>query len=292
MRAYASAAVLLAALVFGALLPRVALATPSLDGCNGVLEWNPGLPSMEVYASGVWCLDADVVVGGDGPVFSMIVLHVGDVTIDCRGHLLEYTGTGDAYGIRRSWEISGLTVRNCRFKGFTLAVDFGYTDDFVIEDNVVLSSRADGFGTGTAIQVLGDGVIRRNRIFGSISRAIVSGRDVQVVDNLVDGVSGTSTWQDVTAIDLQYADGAEVRGNTVRGLPPAAQHQHRALTVSNEGEGRPTLVEGNVLVHNGAEGPIGVLCMSAARLIDNVIVGFFSPTAFDCTDVRDNDFSP
>ena len=94
-RSLACALVLPGALVVASLLPRVALATPSLDACTGVLAWDPGKTSIDVLAPGTWCLDADIVVDHDASGFRMIVLHVDDITIDCRGHLLEYRGDAD-----------------------------------------------------------------------------------------------------------------------------------------------------------------------------------------------------
>ena len=54
----ASSLLPLLALALAALLPRLALATPSLDACTGVLHLDPATDSVTVAAPGVWCWKA------------------------------------------------------------------------------------------------------------------------------------------------------------------------------------------------------------------------------------------
>ena len=293
--AHVSGVVLLAALLLGALLPRVASATPSLDACTGVLQREAGTPTaITITAPGTWCLDQDLVETVDvtGPYFAMITVDADDVTVDCRGHRIKYTGSAEImFGISTFGGRQRVTVRNCHLHGFSDAISTGNMDGFLVEDNSVHASRPDYMGLSTSINGYGSGIIRRNRIHDAVDRAIFARGSSRVLDNLVDGVTRT-TLGSVIAISVQSADGAEVRGNTVRGLDPLPEFsQHVAVEVDDQGTGR-SLVADNVLVLDGSMGDIGVACYSNNILVsDNVIGGFFSPTA-GCAETVDNDISP
>jgi hypothetical protein len=296
IRSVASAGLLVAALALGAGLPRVALATPSLDACTGVLQREAGTTTaIAVAAPGTWCLDKDLVESVDVPdsYFAMIAVSADDVTIDCRGHRIRYTGTAatSMYGISTLGGRKRLVVRNCHLHGFSQALT-AHGDGFLFEDNTVHASRANDLGSSTSIYGDGNGIIRRNRIRDAVSRAIYANGSSRVLDNLVDGVIRSS--YQIHAIDVYPADGAEVRGNTVRGMDslPAFSQDMAVQIDGSGGSARRNVVADNVFVHDGSEGDVGVFCSAGNVLVsDNVISGFFSPTAF-CTDVIDNDISP
>jgi hypothetical protein len=274
--------------------PRVAHATPGKDACNGMLEWSPDFSTIGVYGPGTWCMDHDIVVTTDyvDDSFALVSVHMDDITIDCRGHLLEYTGTSYfSYGIVPQDGSQRLTVRNCRFRGFTTAV-YASGDGYLIEDNVVDASRGSPFGDGTAISGTGSGTIRRNRIHDAIGRGIYADGSANVTDNLVDGVTDVAFGRQAIGIQVDMAEAAEVSRNTIRGLLPSNEaDQHIAIMVNSDVGGARTRVEDNVLVEDGLGGSIGVMCSANARVSDNVITGFIGGTA-SCSDVADNDESP
>jgi hypothetical protein len=301
MRALASGAALVAAIALGAVgavLPRVALATPSLDACTGVIQRQAGSPdAANITVPGTWCLDHDLVesVDGVGPYFAMIKVDADDVTVDCRGHRLEYTGSADTmYGIATLGGRARVTVRNCHLYGFSDAITTGNMDGFLVEDNSVHASRPDNLGVSTSINGYGSGIIRRNRVHDAVLRAIYAKGSSQVLGNLVDGIAISPTQNRIVAIEVSAANGAEVRGNTVRGIDALpASSQHAAVQLSDSGSSaRRTLVADNVLVHDGSMGDIGVSCFSGNVLVsDNVLSGFFAPASL-CADLVDNDISP
>ena len=294
IRSFVVVAMLLAGA--GVLLPRVAFATSSLDACTGVLQREAGTATaINVTAPGTWCLDEDLVESVDvvDTYFTMIAVDADDVTIDCRGHRIDYTGSGaySMYGITTLGDRQRLTVRNCHLHGFSEAI-VAYGDGFLFEDNTVHASRPRQFGPGSSIYGGGNGIIRRNRLYDSIGRAIYTQGSSLVLDNLIDGVVRTTPGQ-IHAIDVFAADGAEVRGNTVRGIESGPEFsQDMVLFIDADPGTRRTLATDNVFVHDGSEGDSGVFCGGADVLVsDNVLSGFFSPTTF-CTDVADNDISP
>ena len=292
----ASTLLLSLAVAIGALLPRLALATPSLDACTGVLHRTAGTTdTISVNAPGTWCLDQDLledvdVVGGS---FVVVTVEANDVTIDCRGHRIEYAGTADsARGVATYGMRAGVTVRNCRFSGFTHAV-YVFGDGFLVEDNVVRASVTSPYGNEDAIFGYGNGIVRRNRIHDSIRQAILAKGSSQVLDNLIDGVADNLSSPRATGVEITQSTGAVVRGNTVRGLVSSAPNQVMALNINNAASGDPrNVVTDNVLVGDGVDGHVGIFCDSAARVNDNVVTGFFAPIVGFCVDTGDNDFSP
>ncbi|MGH8028809.1 MAG: right-handed parallel beta-helix repeat-containing protein [Arenimonas sp.] len=299
IRINASFAMLLTMLLLAAsaaLFPRVALATPSLDGCTGVLHAGSNPQAMATAdAPGIWCLDQDLasaVVVVDS-YFAMVVITADDVTIDCRGYRIEFQGTAEfSYGVSALGPRQRSTIRNCAFRGFTNAIS-AYGEDFLIEDNVVEASRQSIFGDGTAINANGSGTIRRNRIHDAVSRAISTKGGSIVRDNLIDGVVDPGGRQAV-GIEIMDPTSAEVRGNTIRGLGPVVESaQHIAISFYAVNGSSGALVVDNVLVHAGADGSLGLSCGGLnIRVADNIIEGFIAPLNFGCVDTGDNDISP
>jgi hypothetical protein len=298
----ASSLLLLSALTLGALLPRVALATPSLDACTGVLHREAGTTTtITVDAPGTWCLDQDLVESVDAvdTYFAMITVDADDVTIDCRGHRLEYTGfaASSMHGIASRAGRKRVTVRNCHLYGFSDAISV-VEDGFLIEDNIVRAGRPRPYGSGTAIYGGGSGIIRRNRIYDAASRGIYASGSTQVLDNLVDGLFRARSTDQLHAIDVYPVDGAEVRGNTVRDIESGPEFsQDVALMIDSTYSGsstRRTRVVDNVFVHDGSEGDYGVQCPLGSDNVlvsDNVLSGLNWP-ANSCGTVVDNDVSP
>jgi hypothetical protein len=295
-RGLAATAVLCAALAFGALLPRVAQATPGLDACTGVLHRDAGTTTpITVTEPGTWCLDQDLVENLDmvGGNFTMVSVDADDATIDCRGHRLVFTGSADASrGIATFGMQARVAIRNCRLSGFSNAISV-FGDDFLVEDNEVRGSVPSVFGYEKAIDGYGNGTIRRNRLHDSITLAILAKGSSQVLDNLVDGVAETpGSSAQAQGIQVTQPVAALVRGNTVRRLNSSAPNQVFAVLVAANVSDARTVVADNVLVHDGAMGPVGILCDAGARVSDNVIAGFLAPTSGNCVDTGDNDVSP
>jgi hypothetical protein len=299
IRSHAGTTVLTLALALGAagaLLPRIALATPSLDACTGILHRDAGTTrELTVSAPGIWCLDQDMVEGMDDTdgIFIMISVDADDATIDCRGHRLVFAGSADeSRGIATFGMHAQVTIRNCQFSGFSSAISV-WGDDFLIEDNVVRNPVPSVLGNEKAIVGYGNGTIRRNRLHDSITLAILAKGSSQVVDNLIDGVAETpGSSSQAQGIQITQPMAAIVRGNTIRGLSSSAPNQLIGVVVAANINDARTVVADNVLVHDGSMGPVGILCDAGARVFDNVITGFFAPTVGGCVDTGDNDISP
>jgi parallel beta-helix repeat protein len=287
--------VALLALACAGLLPAPpAAATASHDGCTRFLEptANPGSMSLLVATGGtgapegVFCLTQDVLVDNtEAQVHTLLSLNIGDVTIDCLGHRLALVG-GELPGI----EVTGqarVTVRNCRISGFTIAIRLtdsqwvGSSRDHVIEDNVLT-------GNGIGILVQGDGsVIRRNRVHDSVTTGIVTLGQVDVLDNLVDGVTGPEP----RGIHARKPQHSEIAGNVVRGVQTTANPAIPVL-IGDSGEWGAS----SATIHDNAiitAGPAwGLVCENqdaVVRYRDNLLQG---PTLVGewCVDGGGNDF--
>jgi hypothetical protein len=280
-----------------------AAATPSLDACTGILAPTED-GTIYVFEPGTWCLDQDMVVDRDESVFAMLTIHADNVTVDCRGHRLEYTGTADAsFAVTTGFVSRGITVRNCRMSGFTNGIVFALEGDpiadFLIEDNVIEGARADPLdGSTYAIRAWGNGAIRRNRIRDAIHSGIYVMGEVDIVDNLIDGLVDGPAGA-ASAIEYAFPNGGTVSGNIVRGLrhDPAYPENgpSRALFVTSDDPWIAHLaIRDNTLVGDGVTPATGIECAIysfTARAIDNVITGF--ATGIDgCVDAGDNDISP
>jgi hypothetical protein len=244
----------------------------------------------------VWCLDGDWLATDLVEEEPMVVrITASDVTLDCRGHLIEYTG-GDAFPIG-VYTVAGAhrtIVRNCRFRGFAQAITvISRSGAFLIEDNVVESSRPGFSQQSTSIIGLGRGIVRRNRVTDARDLGIGVEGSVDVIDNLIDGVDGDGE-NPVHGISVNSAlvpGGAEISGNTLRrldaaGVPPVG------VSLGWGDAGRLTIRD-NVLVGDGAPGSVAFDCAgtTVARVADNVVTGYATLTS-GCHDSGENDISP
>jgi hypothetical protein len=283
--------VLVAALALGGLTPRVALATPSLDGCTGILEPAPGDEPIVVATPGVWCLASDF---DDGATEATIAVAAHDVTIDCRGHRIGYDGFSPfVMGIRSYSQRT--TVRNCRMNGFTVGIGvFGL--DYLIEDNVVEYTRPSFTSEYPAgIIAFGPGTVRRNRIRHGTVMGLRVAEGARVLDNLVDEMSDDG-FNPAFGIYIDGHEGVEVGGNTVRGLHFSAAGPPYGIFVRTHGTAAHIpLIHDNVLVGDGSSESRAVTCdnYNVARIKDNVVTGFeVLNTDAACVDAGGNDHTP
>ena len=278
---------LLLAFVLGTLAPRIALATPGLDACTGVVEPDAN-GVVAIDQPGTWCLDRDHVAVLSSTYRRYIEILADDVTLDCRGHRLTF---GGGYSEPRAITGNGhrrIVVRNCDVRGVWLGVSLAASSlaegEFVVEDNTFR-------GNSRSIEVNGaHSVIRRNRIYDSSGEVVLvaSNGGPMVIDNLIDGVSATPFVLWVIAYD-----GGEVRGNTIRNVPAGDMFNiHDTVRIGDSGlnPGRPVTVRDNVIV--GSPYTRGIACESpTVHLVDNVITGVAEAYS-GCTDAGDNDISP
>jgi len=305
MRTFASTAALVVALALGAMgavVPRVALATPAKDACNGFISQPVGADDrVEILEPGTWCLDHDLASEQYEDTYSMIAIFADDVTIDCRGHQLTYTGFApNSRGIATSLGLGKrATVRNCRIRGFGRGIAMHDSPGYRIEDNVIEAGIPDENEPGAGILAFGgDGIVRRNRVYGALNRGIRISGSAVVEDNLVDGVTDTLAFDKPIGISVTLPGVVEIRGNRVRGLVEDPANQHGVGVVGIDADssagatGRISAVD-NVLVHDGSSSSIAFACNGGGSLhySETIVSGFATENA-GCFDAGDNDISP
>jgi parallel beta-helix repeat protein len=193
------------------------------------------------------------------------------------------------YAVNRS----GVTVRNCAVRGFNYGIAIlGTGSNELVEHNRVSASTYNG------IRVEGDGsLVRDNQVTGTggstvtpHAYGIFTRYIVDVVDNTVSGVAGTSS-QAGTAIGIYtYSNtGGSVANNRVHGLVKTGTGIVRGIY--NYQSSRVTVMR-NSVAGDASVGSVGVSCTnSTSRAKDNAIGGFVTGLS-GCGDAGRNDITP
>jgi len=272
-------------LLFVGLLTPGSVHAETYQTCTGFITSLPVLISSQ----GKWCLKSDLataITAGNA-----ITVNTNNVIIDCNdfkiGDLAAGAGTV-AIGVY-SLSRANTTVRHCNIRGFYTGILLGgIGSGALVEDN-----RLDN-NTYVGIEVDGDSsIIRGNRVFDTggstatpYAHGINAAYSVDVIDNVVDGVTATSggggsSYGIVTTVDSN----GSVSGNRVRNL--AKDGIGVVFGIFNASSGHLDLRD-NFLVGDGSSGSIGLQCSNSnASARDNSIDGF--ETALQtCTDSGGN----
>jgi hypothetical protein len=259
-------------------------AAESYDNCTGFITSVPAT----ITSQGTWCLKqnlATAITSGNA-----ITINTNNVTVDCNDFKIDGLSAGlatQAYGIYADTRLN-VTVRRCDVRGFRAGIlllnNGGTGGGHVVEDSVL-----DG-NTRIGVSISGDGsVVRNNRIFNTGGSTVVSsalgiyaGGSVDVMDNLVSGVTATVGGNDFADGIYTYGNiNGSVARNRVRGVQ--ADGTGVATAIENGGSGRLSM-RGNEISGNAAAGSLGITCTNASgRLRDSTINGFASGFV-NCTD--------
>jgi hypothetical protein len=264
-----------------------AYAAKSYDQCQYYVDTVP----MVITTPGIWCLRKDLVVIGPAPN-SAINIQASNTTLDCKDFAIDGTAIAP---LEAQWAIVSdqqhdLTVRNCNIRGFLYGISVYNTTS---KGNSVINNRiAKSYGGG--IQVVGDGsVVRGNFILdsgnggdGNPACGISVWGSVDVIDNLIHGVSATNT--NVCGISANEFSG-HIIGNRVRGLS-AGIVSNPSVAISLV-SAINAVVRDNDISGEGLPITAGMWCRSATgRLKGNVVKGMQTPL-MECDLGQDNDVS-
>lgn len=268
------------------LVPGSAMAAESFDSCKGFIT---SLPA-KITTSGTWCLKQNLstlAATGTG-----ITVAANDVTLDCNGFSLDNSAAGAATRTAaiRAHNLSGVTVRNCKIRGFQFGIYLtGTTGLHLIEDNHLDSN------TFAGIWVTGDGsILRRNVVLDTggstaTTRAfgIYSSQSADLIDNTVAGVFAGSG--DTFGIRTDGNAAGSIAHNRIRGVARSSAGVARGI--HNYNSGRITVADNNVS-GNGSAGSQGIVCSGpSGRAKNNVVVGF-PASIYLCANAGGNDTSP
>jgi hypothetical protein len=277
----------------GALLLLSAPAKAETVNCKTI----SALPAV-ISTQGVYCLKYDLATSiASG---SAISIETNNVTIDCNGHRLGGLAAGPSTTARgiSSVDRSNIIVRGCSVRGFSTGINLNFTASpprgFLVEDN-----RLDG-NTTRGIAVFGAGSqVRRNRVIdtgGSSSGStmaigIYAGYGVDLMDNTVDGVTGTlAPGSFAGGIWMTTASGAVIADNRVRNV--VGDGSARGIWIMEEDS---AIIRDNFIGHvsRTSVGPVfGLFCSNSPSLArGNVVQDSAAHEAHACIDGGDNVFN-
>jgi hypothetical protein len=194
-------------------MPRSAQAAPSYDNCAGFVDSLPAVLSKQ----GVWCLRHDLstnITNGEA-----IIIGTNNVTLDCNDFKIGGLAAGPtsiAVGIYARGRQNAV-VRHCGIRGFLIGINVYAVDISTVYPGLRATN-----------------LVRRNRVFdtGGIGAAAWGIRAVgDIIDNVVDGVSGTPY---VNGIDA-YGVGTRISGNRIGGLTIGGTDVAYALSADTDG---------------------------------------------------------
>lgn len=235
---------------------------------------------MTISSQGVYCMKQHLptnLASGNG-----ITVTVNNVTIDCNNFKLGNLAAGTsntAIGISATGR-DNLTIRNCGIRGWRNGVQLS-DGAYRVENNVF------DFNRQTAIFISGDGSsVRNNEVIstgGSTVPALTdfhginASGDIDINDNLVDGVTATATTNgNAYGIRTENSNASTVGGNIVRNLAKAGSGARRGIWNQNGAHntifGNTIVMDGNLIVGEaGLRCGDGLILNGASR--DNTILG-------------------
>jgi hypothetical protein len=286
MRTLRSLLMLSVAIAFLAAAANPAPAAESYDSCVGDINTVPTV----IATPGTWCLRQNVITNATN--IRAVDIRTNNVTIDCNGFRLADAQAGPSTmstGISANGSFSNITVRNCTIVGFNFGIFITGNPPgagHVIENNLLWFNRSAGIRLDGAA-----GIVRHNTVTntggqpGSLNGiGIVVNGSVDVIDNVVDGVTGDGsvafTPYGITAGD-NASVGSLIRGNRVRNLTPSGSGSATGILVYSTG----AWVRDNLVGQQSSTNGIGISCGTETRVRDNIVKNYTQGLAGLC----DND---
>lgn len=286
MRTIAAAFVL----SLSALASAPATAAPSYDACDGFIE---ALPAV-IGTQGTWCLDANLATALTSGIAIEVVTN--NVTIDCTGHKIGGLSAGpltETVGVQAVERIN-VTVTGCNLRGFKSAILLSGAGHLV-ERNRIEASTFRGIGMDAEQGIIRDNFVFNTGIFGTVATrtAILTGGDVDIVGNTIDGVDGDDIAGHVTGIFADATFASRITGNTVRNVQNGAA-LGTTVGIAVGTESWYAVVRDNMLFAAtplGAVAPAGIACGATHVMArDNQIMGYVA-TVEGCNEIG-NDLVP
>lgn len=268
---------LLAMLAFS--LAGTARAAGDYDACTGFVT----TAQFTIPTPGTWCMTQNLSAGVTTP--AGIDIRASDVILDCNGFRLDATPMIGVYSEDQTGVAalnrSNITIRNCFLRGFRNGIYLTNASSppslrHVVEDNRIELSEFIGiFVNGNGSVIRRNTVLTTRALYDNLSaRGIETDGDVDVLDNLVSGV--TTTNADVAGIFTQRNNGGSIRGNRVRGVVRNGT-TGTLDAIRNQSASLRVVIRGNDVTGEGLPGSVGIFCdVPTDRAKNNSIKGFAS----------------
>jgi hypothetical protein len=230
-----------------------------------------------IATPGHYCLAKNLSTNQAGGGGILIKAHY--VKLDCNGHMISNgNAANEDVGIASNGN-TGVTVENCRIKGFQEGIHFDVRSyDLTIRNNVIASAKTYGIlAWGSKVRIE-DNTLLDTRYVSDVrdyNQAIYvapyepgnPSRDIVVRGNRVLGLSGTLNMQ---AIRVQMAIAPLIQNNHVGGMSPKAGGNAYAIMLDSTTN---AVVTGNTLTGVGSANTTGVSSDSTSLCANNIIIG-------------------
>ena len=261
----------------------------SYQTCTGYIN---SLPAT-ITQQGTWCLSKDLGTPRNSGV--AIDIQVNNVIIDCNGFKIGNLAAGlgtQTTGIAASNRLNA-TVRNCSVRGFLVGVDFSgepsaghVVENNRFDNNTAVAVRVEGSGStvrGNTITDTGEGTV------SNLTTAIYAGDNVDVIDNLIDGVqpsTGPGAGPAGTTGMIVAGYGAVLRGNRVRNV--IAPDGGAGYGIYGGGGGLNRAADNDLFGLGGASWGVWCAAKDNISLSDNYIGGFGTGYVSNCSNDGNN----
>lgn len=226
---------------------------------------------------GVYCLVDDVVLD-----VNLVAVHmIGNTTLDCQGHKISDPSGTARWGVKGSGD--NVTVKNCVFDGFDVAIYFAPATNYRIQNNVSINARTSGFWASGSHGLIARNIVRAPA--SSYNWAGIGARGiVDIIGNTV--ILGAFTPTDPSAyrvgISTDHDLGDVVAYNEVQAFAAADE---TGPGISSSGPG--PVIYRNVVVANPGAGRVGIEC-NGSTVLKNLIAGL-EPAYSYCTPYYETD---
>lgn len=262
------------------------LALASLDASAESLVCTeiPQIP-YTITAPGAYCLNKSLSTTQSSVVGITVNAH--NVRLDCNAHQISNGNTGNqAIGIAFAGR-TGVTIENCRIKGFAEGIHFDAgSSDIEIRGNKVMQAKTYGIiGWGTRVRIADNTVLDMKYADASrdYNQAIYLAPyapgsyswDSEISGNRILGVSGTSTMQ---GIRIDRGIRPIVRDNLVGGLSPKAGGSAYAIMV----DGANATISDNLVTSSPAFNVTGIVAPPSSICVANILNGVTASGLASC----------
>jgi hypothetical protein len=264
---------------------RAAVAAGLICSASVALACDPVTTIPSTLRHGVYCLGADVGVGGQ----AAFVLD-NDTTLDCQGHTIRDLSGATGNAIVSSGD--NIAIRNCTFVGFAQPIWLWEASHFRVTGNTFLTPLNIGiFAQGR------EGLIADNHFVFAAARpagvpsdwgqsiAIEVLATADIVGNTITGAATDgSGWTDRAGIWSSESEGGVIASNVVRGAFPGQGRWRYGILSQGTGVVYRNVVAAAAEVRGGAT-DVGLQCGYLGGIVaaQNVVLGF--ATAYtNCTD--------
>lgn len=256
-------------------VPGHAHASEDGDRCTAFIDAVPAT----IATPGTWCLRRDVAAKPASGSFA-ITITTDHVTLDCKGFRIfnRFVNFRSENIAIVAYNRSDIAIRDCGIEGFWMGINLAGGRRHAVERNRLAGN------TYLAIYMRAErSVVQRNAIFdtgGSLGEGIALGIDAQgdidILDNVVNGVSSPPFANGYSSSLGIFASGGAVGRNRIRNLTASGTGLATGILSLGGETGRGNVYDNELAEATGRS--YGILCFGGLVLASgNIVNGFANP---------------